>query len=187
MARTPRKKGVKKPKKGACSFCDRPDEAGGPTILHRNRHKKVGPWICEICVNQAASIISEEIDETRCAVYVSTSRIHGRGVFAGQRIFEGTYVGTYEGWDDCSFSWANEQFVIYNYETKEDEDSDEATSWRLGTNEFRFLNHSDDANLEMDENYHFWALRTIKKDEELTWYYGEAFDKDTKKKSKKKR
>jgi SET domain-containing protein len=134
---------------------------------------------------QAVSILQEEIEKTRCVVYVATSPIHERGVFAGQYIRKGTYVGTYEGVDDGDVTRSNERYVIYNYD--EEDPAAEPTGWRVGTNEFRFLNHFDDPNLEMDENYHFWAARTIKKDEELTWYYGEEFAERVSKKRRRRR
>jgi uncharacterized protein len=157
--------------KPACSFCDRPASRQHTTLWRHGSTLRAGPNICETCVMQALSILQEEVEESRCDVYVSTSPVHGRGVFAGQRIKKGTYVGTYEGHDNGDVTWNNSRYVIYHY----DDTVEEPTSWRIGTNEFRFLNHSDDPNLEMDEDYHFWARRTIKKDEELTWYYGEEF------------
>lgn len=170
----------RKSKKPCCSFCDRPT-ARSHTTLHRyGRTRRQGPNICETCIMQAVSILQEKVEESRCDVYVSTSPVHGRGVFAGQRISKGTYVGTYEGWDDGEVTWGNSRYVIYHY----DESDEEPSTWRVGTNEFRFLNHSDDPNLEMDEDYHFWATRTIRKGEELTWYYGEEFARELATKSR---
>lgn len=170
---------ARKPTKPTCSFCDELGSEMAP-LLHRDAEK--GPWICQRCVWAAVECLNEEEDETRCDVYVSTSPIHERGVFAGQFIRKGTYVGTYQGVDDGPIRRSNEAYVIYNYEEEDPDDDAEPIGWRVGTNEFRFLNHSDDPNLEMDEHYHFWARRNIRRNEELTWYYGEEFSRKKAKK-----
>lgn len=154
-----------------CSFCDRLPSKHHTTLWRKDRSFAEGPRICETCINEALRLLREDNEHHACDIYVSTSKVHGRGVFAGKRILKGSYVGTYEGVDNGEVTRSNEPYVIFSY----DDDDEEAHSWRIGTNEFRFLNHSDDANLEMDEDYHFWATRTIKRDEELTWYYGPEF------------
>jgi hypothetical protein len=167
-------------RKAKCSFCDA-GESLSCTVLHRvDRDPREGPFICERCVAQANAVLREEREEEGHPVYVSTSEVHGRGVFAARRIPKGAYVGTYEGLDDVDFDGHLERYVIFMFD--EGADDDEPSTWRLGTNEFRFLNHDDDANLEMDESYHFWATRTIKRDEELTWFYGEEFSENWAKK-----
>lgn len=94
--------------------------------------------------------------------YVADSPIHGRGLFARQRIETDEYIGTYEGPD----TRRNGMHVLWLW----NEDSEE---WEgiNGRNEMRFLNHSSDPNADWwgDELY---ALRTIDPDEEITFDYG---------------
>ena len=179
MPRAAKKKAKKAP--NACSFCWTPERADFELMY---QHATKGPWICRDCVWRAVELINEEIEDHRCVVYVATSQIHERGVFSGQYIRKGTYVGTYSGHDDGPITRRNQRYVMYSYHTVTGEED----GWRTGTNEFRFLNHSDDPNLEMDGEFHFWARRNIKKDEELTWYYGTEFSEVmAKKKAKAKR
>lgn len=155
-----------------CSFCGRP-HSDASALYSANPE---GPRICERCVALAIEHWNEDVENTRCDVYVSPSPIHQRGVFAGEHIREGSYVGTYQGIDNGEVRDSNETYVIYDTEG----DVEEAKSWRIGTNEFRFLNHSEKPNLEMDDEFHFWALRDIAPHEELTWHYGEDFSQHLK-------
>lgn len=170
-----------KSKRLACSFCDRPWGRNHTTLWRRRRPASAGPRICEACVWTAAQILNADLEEQACVVYVATSELHERGAFSGQYVRKGQYVGTYVGPDDGPITRRNERYVMYYHD-----ESGDVEGWRAGANEFRFLNHSDDPNLEMDENFHFWALRHIKKDEELTWYYGDEYSKELQKKLRKK-
>ena len=95
--------------------------------------------------------------------YVGESTIHGRGLFARKKIKAEDYIGTYEGpatqKDGMHVLW------LWNEETERWEGIN-------GKNEMRFLNHSGQPNADWwdDELY---ALRTIKKGEEITFDYGE--------------
>ncbi len=93
--------------------------------------------------------------------YVSTSPIHGRGLFARDNIKEGDYIGTYEG----KPTNADGMHVLWLLD-------EELDQWDGidGSNEMRFLNHSGNPNAD------FWdadlyALRNIIKDEEITFDY----------------
>lgn len=156
------------PQAPVCSFCDAREE-DGVEILYR--HPVQGPFICEQCVWKGVATLQESEEQAAPDVYVMDSKIHGRGLFAGERISKGSYVGTYSGPDDVPLTRHNERYAIFSY----DAETGEETGWRVGTTGFRFLNHSDDPNLEMDENFHFYARKPIKKDDELTWYYGDDF------------
>jgi SET domain-containing protein len=108
-------------------------------------------------------------------VYVARSGIHGKGVFAGKSFVKGERVGYYRGYSTKVTSEEN-PFVIEMY------DEDEVlTGYRMGTNQFRFVNHSADPNLDMDDDLVFWAVKDIAKDEELTWFYGPEFEADMQK------
>jgi len=167
------------PERRVCSFCEDNEDTGVPLFW---KHPVRGPWICSRCVWQAVAELQRDMEDTRAEVYVSNSPIHGRGVFSGERISKGAYVGTYEGIDNGPVTHHNEPFVIY-YD--QGEMLGWEGGWRIGTNEFRFLNHSDTPNIEMDEDFHFWAARQIKENEELTWYYGDEFSGFLKSNSKK--
>ncbi|MBX2837448.1 MAG: SET domain-containing protein-lysine N-methyltransferase [Gammaproteobacteria bacterium] len=96
-----------------------------------------------------------------CEIYVGSSEIHGKGVFAGESIKKNTSVGFLEGVP----TKRNGMHVLW---------IDDSEGWRV-TNKFRFLNHSSSPNLEIDvagEKPQAIALRTIKRDEELTFDYG---------------
>lgn len=105
--------------------------------------------------------------------YISTSSVHGKGVFAGEFIPAGTVVGKYKSRLVSSDTDHPHVLVVY------DEDTGEELEWHLGTNKFRYVNHSSRPNLEMvDETLEFVALRHIAAHEELTWYYGDEFEQD---------
>ncbi len=93
--------------------------------------------------------------------YVSDSPIHGRGLFARDTIQEGELVGTYQGRatdeDGMHVLW------LVDEHSGEWEGID-------GQNEMRFLNHSDEPNADF-WNADLYALRTIHKDEEITFDY----------------
>lgn len=94
-------------------------------------------------------------------VYVSTSAIHGKGVFATNPIKKNTELGFLEGVP----TKRNGLHVLW---------IDDSSGWRV-TNDFRYLNHSKKPNIEVDvggEKPRAYAIRSIKADEELTFDYG---------------
>jgi hypothetical protein len=151
----------------ACSFCGALESDTESLLISQDGLTH----ICDQCLFEGLMHIQQDLEQVACDVYVSVSKIHGRGVYSNQYIRKGTYVGTYYGVDGGDITNNNFPYVIFNYDEKGEE-----TGHRVGTNEFRFLNHSENANLVMDENWHFWAACNIKKDEELTWYYGDEFN-----------
>jgi len=100
--------------------------------------------------------------------YVAESPVHGRGLFARADITAGTWIGHY----DSNETKDNGTHVLW----VEGEEPDEWLGFD-GINALRFLNHSDDPNAEMSE-LDLYARRDIKKDEEITFYYGEEFSAD---------
>lgn len=95
-------------------------------------------------------------------IYVDRSPIHGQGLFAAQPIAAGGYIGSYEGpevtEDGC--------YVLWVYE-------DAGPVGREGTNELRYLNHSDQPNAEFD-GFDLFSLRDIASGEEITIDYQAA-------------
>lgn len=94
--------------------------------------------------------------------YVDDSPIHGRGLFARKKLKEGIYLGTYDG----PKTKKNSMHVLW-VEEKEDK-------WigRDGKNILRYLNHSNKPCAEFD-GFDLYAMRDIKKGEEVTFDYGE--------------
>lgn len=99
---------------------------------------------------------------------VADSPVHGRGLFARADIAAGTWIGHYDSIETSE----NGMHVLWV-------DGEEPGEWLGfdGTNELRFLNHNDDPNAEMSE-LALYAIRDIKKDEEITFYYGDEFSAD---------
>lgn len=103
-------------------------------------------------------------------VSVRRSRVHGRGLFAGERIQAGQFIGTYEGIDNPIVTDSNEAYIIWL------QNPDGSEEWRLGVTDLRYINH-DPHGMNVDtRDYDFYALRDIEKGEEILWHYGDEFD-----------
>lgn len=105
-------------------------------------------------------------------IYLSTSPIHGRGVFAARKFEKGEVVGHYRS-RKTKLTAEDNPYVIEVYD-----DDGVLVEHRIGINEFRYINHSSSPNLEMNDELEFVAVKVIARDEELTWYYGEEFEQD---------
>ena len=105
-------------------------------------------------------------------IYLSTSDIHGRGVFAAKTFEAGDSVGHYQS-RKTKLKAEDNPFVIEVYD-----EAGVLVEHRIGTNEFRYINHSTNPNLEMGDDLEFIAARDIALDEELTWFYGEEFEQE---------
>lgn len=98
-------------------------------------------------------------------IYINESDIHGTGVFAATPIKRSTHIGTYEG----PVARTDGMHVLWVYEV----DSDPVG--RDGKNKLRFLNHSAKPNAEF-RGFELYSIRAIKKDEEITFHYGEDWE-----------
>lgn len=100
--------------------------------------------------------------ENNQQVYIAPSPIHGRGLFAAQRLRKGQLIGIYDGpqvdEDGPHVLWV------------EDEPGGDWTGYD-GINEMRFMNHSPQPNAEMD-GLHCYAMRDIPANREITIDYG---------------
>ncbi len=94
-------------------------------------------------------------------VYVAPSAIHGLGLFARRPLPRETLIGTYLGRP----TRRNGKHVLWVWD-----ESAERWEGLDGTNEMRFLNHSDAPNAEFD-GFDLYSLRKIDKDEEITFDY----------------
>ena len=106
----------------------------------------------------------ELVDNEELKYYynVKKSSIHGKGLFAAVKIKRGEYMGSYDGPrvkdNGMHVLWVEEnegKWVGYD-----------------GQNMLRYLNHCNEPNAEFDGR-DLYALRTIKKGEEITFDYGE--------------
>ena len=98
-------------------------------------------------------------------VSVSKSRIHGRGLFAALHIPKDTLIGRYEGLRTKSEG----SYVLWV--------ESECGHWIgiKGSNELRFVNHSDEPNAAFFGE-ELWSLRPIPRGEEVTHDYGDGWE-----------
>lgn len=96
------------------------------------------------------------------------SPIHGRGLFAVGPIELGTLIGVYTG--RRGRRWSAGPYALHTY----DEDGEWA-GCVVGQNAMKLINHSTSPNVEIDGEHRVWVLRDIEEGEEITWYYGDAF------------
>lgn len=90
-------------------------------------------------------------------VYVTTSRIHGKGLFARKRIKAGALIGQIE----ARPATADGPYVLWLTER-------EAVEVQC---QLRYINHSDEPNAIYYDTLEVIALRDIKRDEEITHNY----------------
>jgi len=95
-------------------------------------------------------------------VFVARSAIHGLGLFAARRLPAGQLIGVYEG----PVVTENGSHVLWI----EDEVAGDWIGYD-GKNDFRYLNHSDSPNAEMD-GLNCFALTDIEAGDEITIDYG---------------
>ncbi|MFC5049503.1 SET domain-containing protein [Rubritalea spongiae] len=114
---------------------------------------------------------------------VRNSEIHGRGVYATQDIENETqiieYIGEYidkdesekRAWDQAAVAEETGDAAVYIFTLDKKWDIDGNVPW----NDARLINHSCDPNCEAwieEDQIFIYALRDIKKGEELTFDYG---------------
>ena len=110
------------------------------------------------------------------------SKINNRGLYATDNIKKGTKIIQYKGKiitvkeSESNPKYDNDKAIyLFNINKKFDLDGD------FKFNTARLINHSCDPNCEVDGvGYKLWiyAIKDIKKNEELTYDYGFSFDKD---------
>jgi uncharacterized protein len=90
-------------------------------------------------------------------IYVTTSNIHGKGLFARKRIKAGTLIGQIEGRPTN----ADGPYVLWLTQHK-------AVEVQC---QLRYINHSDEPNAIYYDTLEVIALRDIQRDEEITHNY----------------
>ena len=115
-------------------------------------------------------------------IQVRRSGVHGKGVFAVQRIAEGEtiieYVGEVINWKEALRRHPHDP-KDPNHTFYFHVDEDHVIDAKVGGNSSRWINHSCDANCEADEDegrVFIKALRNIKPGEELNYDYGLIID-----------
>jgi len=102
-------------------------------------------------------------------IYLGESKVAGRGIFAGENIKKGKFVVTLRG-----------KVIYKDFRTKSDLRTGKTwisighTIWIEPIFPIKYINHSCDPNVGMKTARRFYALRNIKKDEELTFDYSTA-------------
>lgn len=99
------------------------------------------------------------------SVYVKESPIHGFGVFAARNIKKGEYIGNYDG----PAATRDGTYVLWVLQ-----DDGEWTGVS-GRNELRYLNHKRKCNAEF-EGTKLYAIKNIRKGDEITFHYGEEWE-----------
>ena len=96
-------------------------------------------------------------------LYIAKSPIHGRGVFASERLRRGMFLGTYAG----PRARRDGTYVLW---------VPRGRGWVgiSGRNKLRYLNHSSNPNAVLEESDLF-ALRSIEPHEEVTFDYGDEW------------
>lgn len=129
-------------------------------------------------LKRSAQLIQEHRPLGRHPVYIDQSPIHGRGVFASQKIKAKTVIGKFLGeparregkfvyWMPCQKGedWAGLKAHWYG-------------RWWKGlrvTNRLKYANHSSDPNCRT-WGQRLIALRDIEAGEEISWHYGKDWD-----------
>ncbi len=98
-------------------------------------------------------------------IYVKTSRIHGRGLFAARRFPRGSVIGIYEG----RRTRRNGRYVLWI------PGNNGSATGIAGTGPLRFVNHSRRSNAAFRGPLLF-SLRPIRPHEEITVHYGDEWD-----------
>ncbi|MEX0324615.1 MAG: SET domain-containing protein [Puniceicoccaceae bacterium] len=126
---------------------------------------------------------SETVKQSNKYCEVRQSSIHGQGVFASRRIPEGTRIIQYVG-EKIDKEESNRRGLalfeesqktggaaVYIFDLNEEWDLDGNKEY----NDARLINHSCEPNAEMineDDELWLYALRNIKKGEEISFDYG---------------
>lgn len=94
-------------------------------------------------------------------LFVKSSDIHGKGLFAGEAIAAGEYIGTFRG-PATTVDGAHVLWLV---------DDDGSSEGRRGTGTLKYLNHAGRPNAEFHD-WELYAIRDIAEGEEITIDYG---------------
>lgn len=100
-------------------------------------------------------------------IEIKASTIHGKGVFATVPIKKGTLIGQFEGKRTAK----DGMHVLWLFD-------EEKECWYgiKGENSLIYLNHSPLPNAEFTNRGELFALKRIKRGEEITIHYGEEWE-----------
>lgn len=97
------------------------------------------------------------------SLVVKQSRVHGKGLFAGQEITEGDVVGICK----TRRSWLHDGYTLW---------LEDAKNPVKVTCKLKYINHSKSPNVAYYDSLEVVALRDIRIGEELLHDYGEEWD-----------
>ena len=92
-------------------------------------------------------------------IYVKESEIHGKGLFASRDISKAELIGQFKS----KRASKDGPYVLW---------MEENMAYQVLDN-FKYINHRNKANAAYYDDFTVMAIRNIKKDEEITHYYGE--------------
>jgi uncharacterized protein len=95
-------------------------------------------------------------------IYVNDSKIHGKGLFASRDIKKGELIGEFK----CKPSKIDGPHILWVEENK---------GFKV-IDDFKYINHHNKANAAYYDDFTIMAIKKIRKDEEITHYYGEDWD-----------
>ncbi len=108
-----------------------------------------------------------EVQTVEIKYEVLESGIHGKGLFATAAIAEGEAIGVYEG----PVSYEIDTYVLWVID-------EEGSEYGIdGENALRYVNHDAEANAAF-YGLELFAERAIAVGEEITHYYGDAFQEE---------
>jgi SET domain-containing protein len=126
------------------------------------------------------------VHDDPCLLKVSSSGVHGRGVYAKNLIARGTRIIEYTGqrvsWEETPDDKNNPHTFIFGLE------NGEVINPAIGGNEARWINHCCDPNceaIEEDDRIFIYAIRDIEPGEELFYDYALEIEEPITEKSKK--
>jgi len=93
------------------------------------------------------------------AVFVSESKIHGTGLFASRDIKKGELIGEFK----CKPTNKDGPHVLWIEENR---------GYKV-LDDFKYINHSNNANAAYYDDFTIMSIKKIKKGDEITHYYGE--------------
>ncbi len=97
-------------------------------------------------------------------VYVKDSDIHGKGLFASRDIKKGELIGEFKH----KPAKKDGMYVLWVEEDR---------GYRV-LDDFKYINHSNKPNAAYYDDFTVMALKKIRKDEEITHYYGADLAED---------
>ncbi len=108
--------------------------------------------------------MKQDKTKTKPPVYVKESNIHGKGLFAARDIKKAELIGKFKHQP----AKKDGMYVLW---------VEEHRGYRV-LDDFKYINHSNKPNAAYYDDFTVVALKKIRKDEEITHFYGEEMADD---------